>query len=294
MKDYIKLVIIALVFSFGGTLIKFSRLMVSPEVLSFLRFSIGVVILYILIKKSSGKVKWHLLNKTIWIGAVGKSLHYMMENYGVLQGFSYGNIIVWPVQSVIVVLISVFFFKEKVSKQKGFAMVLCILGVAVISWNGVPLDVFLGKNYYLTLIFVVSGAGSAIFTCIQKKLVGQMESKEAYLSAFVIASGITFLPVPAAGSMTGEFHWSAVICILILGLITGVSFLVIADVMKTIPLYMVAIMQSITVIFSLVWAVVFFQEPFTRYTIGGTVLFIIGLIFINLRITSKKEEILAG
>lgn len=286
---YIYLVIISIVFSFGGVMIKSARLMVSPEIISFLRFFLGTICLLGILFLKKEKVKWHVFNKLIWLGAIGKALHYICENYGVAKGFSYGNIIVWPVQSVIILLVSIFILKEAITKKKLAGMLLCILGVVFISWNGVSLEVFLGDSFTLTMIFVAGGIGSALFTWVQKKLVDQMSAVESNLSMFSIATVIALIPVPISGSVTGKVMPSAIFCILLLGVITGVSFLMISEAMKTVPLFMVSVIQSSTVIFSLLWALLFFGEPITQYIIVGTVMFIIGLLCINLTFEKKKR-----
>lgn len=287
---YFYLIVVSIVFSFGGVMIKSARLMVSPEIISWLRFILGTMCLMGIVATKKEKITWHLCNKVIWLGAIGKAIHYICENYGVAKGFSYGNIIVWPVQSVIILAVSILIFKETVTKKKLAGMFFCILGVILISWNGVSLDVFMGDGLGLTLIFIVGGIGSAVFTWVQKKLVDEMSAVESHLSMFAIATVITFIPVPISGSITGQVVPSALFCIALLGAITGVSFLLISKAMKQVPLFMVSVIQSSTVLFSLLWAVLFYEEPITKYISIGTVLFIVGLLLINIKWNKEKES----
>jgi Predicted permeases len=291
MKTYIKLILVSLVFSLGGTLIKTSTLMVSTEIISFLRFLIGALILFFLLKSKKRQIKWHFTMLYIWIAAFGKSINYITENYGVSKGFSYGNILIWPIQTIIIIFVSIFIFKERISILKGIAIVLCTIGIGLISWNGTSLKVFLGENLMLTIVFVIAGTGSAVFTIMQKVLVNKLETKEAYLSIFTLSSIMTFIPIPALGKVTGTVNIGAIISILILGCITGISFLVIADAMKTIPLYIVSIIQSFSTLFSLLWAILFFNEEITLYTALGTVVFVVGLIMVNLKFDKVKDEV---
>ena len=69
-----------------------------------------------------------------------------------------------------------------------------------------------------------------------------------------------------------------------LGAITGITFLMISDSMKTVPIYLVPVIQSTTVIFTILWAILFMHEPVTRYIVIGSAVFLIGLIMV------KKEK----
>lgn len=275
---YIEMFIVALIFSFGGTLIKLSKLAVSTEIITWFRFSIGLVILYIYMKARKMKIRWHMFLPMIWVGAFGKSLHYLAENYGVARGFSYGNILVGPVQTVVIVLVAVFWSHEKISRQNLLSIIMCMAGVFLISWNGTPLEAYMGENAWLLLVFVIAGIGSAIFTLVQKKLLPLMPPAEANLSMFLIATVITLIPIPISGSVTGVVPWLSVLGLVMLGAITGISFLLIADAMRTVPLYAISLIQSSSVIFSLIWAVLFFHEVITVYIILGTLLFTGGML----------------
>ncbi|MDD3367271.1 MAG: DMT family transporter [Lachnospiraceae bacterium] len=281
MWGYAELLIVAFIFSFGGTLIKFSRLMVNPETITFARFFLGIFFLFAILRIQKTKVRWHFLSLLVWVGAISKSIHYLGENYGVSQGFSYGNIIVWPAQTVFLAFASVILFHEKPSKRNLLSILLCVTGIGLISWNGVSLSDYIQNHLFLTCIFLVAAAGSAVFTIVQKKLLSQMSSAEGNLSMFAIASGITLLPIISTGTGYQGVHVSSLLSLLALGAVTGITFLMIADSMKTVPLYLVPVIQSTTVIFSIIWGVLFFHEPITVYIVAGTLVFLIGLVLLK-------------
>ena len=60
--------------------------------------------------------------------------------------------------------------------------------------------------------------------------------------------------------------------------ITGIGFYLNAQAIPLVPFYMVGTIQSMMVIFAIMWGVVFFHETVTLYVIGGTVVFMAGLI----------------
>ena len=80
-----------------------------------------------------------------------------------MRGFSYGGVLVWPVQTVVVFLFSRFVYKEKASLRTLLGTLLCIGGVITISWNGASLDVFLGNSLTTMLAVVLAGIGAAGF-----------------------------------------------------------------------------------------------------------------------------------
>ena len=104
---YVYLIIQAVMFSFGGILIKLAGQTFSPFMTSFLRFAIGILFLRCLLLVRGRRACRLSLNRIIIFGGLMKALHYLGENYGVEKGFSYGNIVIWPVQTVVVLLVSV-------------------------------------------------------------------------------------------------------------------------------------------------------------------------------------------
>jgi len=56
--------------------------------------------------------------------------------------------------------------------------------------------------------------------------------------------------------------------------------------MKTIPVFIVTVIQSMSVILTLIWAVLFFNEPVTAWIISGTLIFLCGMILVN----KKKKK----
>lgn len=284
---YFYMFLISIIFSFGGVLVKTSSLMFNSYTISFLRFFIGAISLYLILKLNKKKINLNICWPIV-IGSICKSINYLTENYGLSKGYSFGNIIVWPVQCIVALIFSILFLKEKISLRSVFGAFLCILGIGVISWNGMSLSGFLGSSFLFTLLFTTSGLGAAGFTIVQKLLLNKMDISSMNISMFLIGSIITVVPLPFAGKPTGAFSVPAIITMLLLGLATCGGFTLIAKAMKTIPLFMVTIIQSSTVILSLVWAVLFFNEPVTKYVVIGTIIFIFGMLSINLKFKDNK------
>ena len=84
---YVCLLLQALIFSFGGILIKTTATAFSPFMVSFLRFALGVLFLLALQLIRGKKPHLTLLNRMVVFGGIAKTLHYLGENYGVMHGF---------------------------------------------------------------------------------------------------------------------------------------------------------------------------------------------------------------
>ena len=153
---YFYLILQALIFSFGGLMIKSVGTMLSPFLTSCLRFTIGIAMLFLIQRFRTGKLRLTLTDRVILIGGVCKALHYLAENFGVMRGFSYGVVLVWPVQTVVIFLVSKLFYKERADYCTLAGTILCVAGVITISWNGASLSVFLGTVFFITGIVLVN------------------------------------------------------------------------------------------------------------------------------------------
>ena len=119
-------------------------------------------------------------------GGIAKALHYLGENYGVMRGFSYGTVVVWPVQTVVILLFSTLVLKEKVTRRAVVGAFLCVSGIVLLTWNGMPLNDFVGGQGPLLIAFVVAGTGASLFSVCQKKLLARLDTVELNTSMFLI------------------------------------------------------------------------------------------------------------
>ena len=304
MISYFYVILLAVLFSFGGIAIKTSGTGFSPFMLSFLRFAIGVVLLVLIELVRERRIRLHFADKLILLGGIGKAVNYLLENYGVMRGFSFGNVIIWPVQAIVALAVSRFLFQEKVTLRSTIGALLCVTGIMMVSLNGTPLTEIRGEQASLLVVFVVSGISGALFTISQKMLIGKVSAVEANLSMFLISSVICLAavlfekrPAQAAGAaafaaapdisgipgIIGPVTVPVLSAAVMLGAITGVGFLLQAAALKKIPVFLVTVIQSSTVILSLLWAVLFFHEPVTRYIVAGTLVFFTGIILVNIK-----------
>ena len=288
---YLYLAIVTLAFSFIGVFVKTAKLMVSAEIISVMRFAVGVLFLLVLTRLKGRRNRWYFGVGSMWVGGICKAINYIGENYAIAQGASYGNIVVWPVQTVVALVASVLLFHEGVTRRAVLGAALCIAGIGVICWNGLPLTGFVGENLSLTLMFVAAGIGASGFTIIQKLTLDRMDVMDTNLTMFAIGTLVTVLCLPFGAEITGEWHWESLFALLCMGVITGGGFLLTAIAMRTVPLYIATPIQSTAVVFTLLWGVLFYHEHLTAYTLAGTGIFMVGMLLINLKKRPRRRQL---
>jgi len=277
---YVLLITAVMMWSFVGVLVKYASMMVDSSMITVCRFLFGVIFLGALIKFNKQEFAFNWRNKWIWIGALGKCVNYIFENIAVSIGFSYGIIINMPIQTAFLAVVSVFYFGERINFRKIISILLCIAGVVLVSGKGSFLAMI--TSNITTLLFAIAAIGAGIHIVSQKKLIGRMDSANMNFSTFLLCTIITGIPLPYTFHTTGEFSWIAVFSLIALGLITGISFYITSKVLGKLPLLTITIMTNFSVIFSLLWSWLFFNEPIDNYVIFGTVTFIVGIILLSI------------
>ena len=288
---YFYLILQALIFSFGGLMIKSVGTMFSPFLTSCLRFTIGIAMLFLIQRIRTGRLRLTLTDRVILIGGVCKALHYLAENFGVMRGFSYGGVLVWPVQTVVVFLVSTLVYKERTGLRTLAGTILCVAGVITISWNGASLSVFLGNSGIIMAAFVLAGIGAAGFSISQKARIREMDIVEMNASMFTFGWLTTLLVlIPTVPHATGAVNISGTISMLLLGIITCVGFLLQAAGIRTVPLLIATIIQSSSTVLTILWGVLIYHDPISRYVVLGTVFFMTGIVLVNLPAMKSRHN----
>ena len=288
---YFYLILQALIFSFGGLMIKSVGTMLSPFLTSCLRFTIGIAMLFLIQRIRTGRIRLTLTDRVILIGGVCKALHYLAENFGVMRGFSYGGVLVWPVQTVVVFFVSTLVYKERTGLRTLAGTILCVAGVITISWNGASLSVFLGSSGIIMAAFVLAGIGAAGFSISQKARIREMDIVEMNASMFTFGWLTTLLVlIPTVPHATGAVNISGTISMLLLGIITCVGFLLQAAGIRTVPLLIATIIQSSSTVLTILWGVLIYHDPISRYVVLGTVFFMTGIVLVNLSAMKSRHN----
>lgn len=286
---YFLLLLATLAWSFVGVLVKTASTMVDSSIISFARFFFGVICLVIFLYMRDGKLQIRLGMKWIWIGALAKAVNYIFENIALKMGYSYGNILVQPVMTVVLLFAAGLMFKEKISVKGWISAAFCVVGVIVVGWNGTPLDELMSGGALTTLLFTLAGVGAAVHVLSQRMLLKTMDNGNMNLSVFMVSTLMVAAPMPLQShSVIGPITVWACGALVLLGVITGLSFFWYAEAIKKVPFTVVAIVGNSTVLFGISWSYLFFNDPITIYIIIGTLIFVAGIILLNFKMPNSK------
>lgn len=274
--------LVTVMWSLVGIMVKTAYTMVDSFTITFGRFFFGVLFLAALLIFKGSKIKVHWKSWWIWVGALGKSANYIFENLGISLGYSYGNIMVMPIISIFSLLASALYFKERISRKSWLAMIFCVVGIMLVIWNGLPLSEILDTSLFTTLLFVLSGIGAGFHFLSQKVLIDSMDSGNMNFSVFLFASLFTAAPLPATFKIQGPFNLWALLSLILLGFITGITFYIYANALRRVPFVIASILGNASALFTLLWSWLFFQEPITSYIITGVCIFLFGVILLNI------------
>lgn len=296
---YVYLMLVALFFSFGGTSVKLIRPYFSPFMITFLRFFVGVLWLLLLkaVKRRRLRADFWLSLKKHWpwlaFGACAKLAAYLMENAALSVGVSYGNILTQPAQMILLTVLGVTALRETMSAAKWAGVGLCVGGILLISWNGLPLEALAGEQTVLTVLYVLSGFCAGLFVFAQKKAAAHFDILDSNLVMFAAAAALAFLFPAARGEVlpSSAPDFSCVAAVIWFGFVTGIGFYLNAKAIPLVPFRMVALLQSTMVFFALAWGILFFREPVSVWIVGGTVLFVIGIVVMQRREGEKSTAV---
>ena len=283
---------ISLVWSFVPTLVKYASSSVDFWIITFCRFSIGVVFLLILFLMQKKKAGLSFFSKWIILGASGKTVNYLFENIALSIGDAYTGVLSLPLCVVFVILGSLIFLKEKLGILSWSAVILCFTGIFLVTWNGARLDKLFGSNFLITLLFIISASGAALHMISQKILIESMDSLDMNLSVFLLSSLIMLLPLPFTVKSFYVPKIISVLSLIGLGAITGITFYLYANALKKVSLIAATLISNSSVLFILLWSYIFFNEKITLFVAIGSVLMCAGIIILNLpKKTINKIEI---
>ena len=215
---YLYAFLVALLYSTTGLLSKTAGGTLHPVLITLGRFVFGAGCMALLLLAQKKRIRLHFLCAPILGGSACKTMNFLTENGGVSLGYSYGNMVIWPMQTVFTLLFSLFLLREKASARQWLGTGMCILGVAVIAWNGRPVSGMLGERIGATALFVLSGFFSAAFTLFQKKLMDRFDAVEMNLSVFTVAAAMTLLPALLWGGTSDPASPAGVLAVVTLGI----------------------------------------------------------------------------
>ena len=274
----------SILWSFSSIAVKMVSNNVNAYVISFSTYVFAVLVLGIYQFKKHKSLKINFKEPWIWIGAIGVTSGWVLRNVATHLGHAYGVILINPIQTIMMLLISKFCFKEKISLKSWGAAMLCVVGIFIVGWNGAPLgDIVNSGSIMLLLLYLLSGVGESIHMISEKVLIEKMDSVSINYSIFFLSLLITS-PFPFIfGVDVNLIDLKTLSLMVYLGAFsTGFGFYLYTQALKQTPFMMAVIELKMSSLFTLLWAWLFIREPITIYIILGALMFIIGIILLNL------------
>ncbi|HZG58002.1 DMT family transporter [Paenibacillus sp.] len=284
------LLIATLSWSFVGVLVKLAALQFDSYTITFARFAVGAAALAVIIaigRKSPRPAAFH---RWIWIGALGKAGNYLFENIAITIGYAYGNVLVQPIQTIALLVAGLFLFKDRLTTKSWISAAVVLTGVLLITLNGRSIYETIATQGWITLLFVFSGIGAALHFLSQKMLLDSMGDLPMNYSIFFWASMLTAAPLPFAADWSPAFVPGAWLAAAALGLITGISFLMLSKALRTVKFSIAVIVSNMAALFTVLWSGVLLNEPITGYIVFGAVTVVAGMTMLNWPSKSVAKE----
>ena len=211
-----------------GTIGVFRRFIpLSSEVLAFTRGMLGSIFLIVFIRLKRGKVRFHLTKQQLlWLILSGAviGINWIM----LFEAYNYTTIatttLCYYMAPIILLIVSPFLFREKLTARKIICAVVAILGMVLVSGvtNGGSAQ---EGNMHGVLLALGAAVLYAIVVIINKKLVGIDAYEKTVLQLF--SAGLVMVPylLFSSGFGGGEWNTMTVVLLLIVGIVhTGISY----------------------------------------------------------------------
>ena len=259
------------------------KLGMSVNSVLFYRYLFAVIIYFIIIKlfkkvdlKISVKEFFNILIMSI-LFALSSITLFNSFNY-MDSGIACTILFVYP---IIVALISVFLFKEKLSKTSIFAMLITLIGIVILN-GGVS-----GNLSLIGVLFVLASAlVYAIYIVLVKNLKSIKHMKYEKLTFYVMLLGvfIFILNLKFCTELQPISDWKILIFSIALAIFpTIISIETINVAIRLIGPTYTAILGALEPLTAIFFGVLFFNEVLTLNNIVGICLIILGVMLIILR-----------
>ena len=211
-----------------GTIGVFRRFIpLSSEVLAFTRGMLGSLFLIVFIRLKRGKVCFHLTRQQLlWLILSGAviGINWIM----LFEAYNYTTIatttLCYYMAPIIVLIVSPFLFREKMTARKIICAAIAILGMVLVSGVTSGGNAQEG-NMHGVLLALGAAVLYAIVVIINKKLVGIDAYEKTVLQLF--SAGLVMVPYLLFSSGFGGGEWNAmtIVLLLIVGIVhTGISY----------------------------------------------------------------------
>ncbi|MGN1225379.1 MAG: DMT family transporter [Ruminococcus sp.] len=252
-------------------------------------FSALILVIYLLIKdKSQLKIKWKDL--PFFIGTGLCSIVFFnfcyFEAIDIIGGAAVPALLLYTAP-IFVMVISLFLFKEKITKKKFLSLIMTFCGLALVT------GAFSGGEHlsvYAFLLGLGSGFGYALYSIFGKFLVHKYSAITITAYTFIVAA--VFI-VPLSGIIPKVpllFSVKGISASLALALVcTVLPFLFYTKGLNSVEAGKASILATIEPFVAAIVGVLFFHETMTPMKIAGMVLVLAAIVLLNINQTSLRS-----
>ena len=274
-KSYLMLISAMLIYGTIGIFRKF--IPISSASLAFVRGLIGALCLFIYIKITGRNFRQKIGGRNIFLlavtgGLIGINWIFLFESY------NYTSVAVstlcYYMEPTIVILISPFFFKEKLTGRKLICAACAIIGMIFVS-GILEQRTVAGGGYKGVLLGLAAAVIYAMVIVLNKKI----HVEDAYIKTMIqlLSASLIILPYVLFAEDLGsiELNAFAIVMILLVGVLhTGVAYALYFGSMEGLKAQTIAILSYIDPVAALILAALILKEKMTLYGIIGAVLII--------------------
>ncbi len=284
------LFVTALCWSFVAVVVKQLTATVDSNTISFFRVFLATLVFVALFVWQKGdwrRLAWFA--PLILVGALGRAGNYLLYNAGLVYTPASAATILAPAQQIGVVILAGWFLREQIA-TKWLGMVLSLLGLLLIWWNGQPLSTLVAPDYaWGYTLLILAGFATAFQFVSQKALSGSFTGVEILLPTFVTATLITVPFAWSSGGFSRSYDLQTWALLLVLGLVlTGIAFVFMAEGFKRCDSSSGVVIVNTGVFFTLFWSYVLLHEDVGPMMIVGACLGLVGAIAV---IRTDRNEI---
>lgn len=289
MYDKLKNIISMMIFGSIGLFVSFIPL--QSSVIALWRASIGGVFLLLLMFVLGEKISFVAIKENwliLLLSGIALGFNWML----LFEAYKYTSVanatLCYYLAPVIMVLLSPLIFKERLTLVRGAAVLLSVVGMALVS--GAEAASF-GSRGMIGIIFGISAACLyAMIVILNKKLrnIGAYERTAAQL----IVAALSMLPYCIlTGAFNGvEFDPYVYIVVCVVGIVhTGVAYALYFGSIGNLPAQTVALLGYIDPVLALVISWILLGESFTISGLVGAVLILGSMLFCEI-VEGKKAS----
>lgn len=261
-KGIIYVFITAIVFTTLEPVSKLISMQINPFAMTFLRFSIGGMILVPFavskIKKERIRLNFGDYVSITLLGVLCICFSMVLLQYAVITAESPALMaIIFSSNSVFTILFAAFILKDKITPLKLAAIGLCIAGVLVCS------DFTVGANLFSVVLAVLSALSFSLYAVLSKKLMKKVTGIIQTSFSFFFGSLVLLIVLLCANiEIVGGISYNNIWHILYLGfVVTGIGYWS----------YFAALEKNSAMTASLVFFIKPILTPFAAFFINGIV-----------------------